>query len=125
MNGRERILTALSIQEADRVPLFIHGTNERPIMGIGRHLTDGLPTGKTIDEMTDAEKAKVIDTLFLILEEVEAAVRQVIEDVAAGGGLIIDSSNTYHPEVKPENVMAVFTATHKYGVYPPRPGQRG
>ena len=114
MNGRERILTALSIQEADRVPLFIHGTNERPIMGIGRHLTDGLPTGKTIDEMTDAEKAKVIDTL-----------RQVIEDVAAGGGLIIDSSNTYHPEVKPENVMAVFTATHKYGVYPPRPGQRG
>ena len=39
----------------------------------------------------------------------------------AGGGLIIDSSNTYHPGVKPENVMAVFTATHKYGVYPPRP----
>lgn len=73
MNGRERILTALSIQEADRVPLFIHGINERPIMGIGRHLT---------------------------------------------------SSNTYHPEVKPENVMAVFTAMHKYGAYPPRPGQR-
>ena len=367
MTGRERILTALSIHEPDRVPLFIHGINERPIMGIGQHLTDGLPIGKTIDEMADAEKAKVIDTLFLILEEfgvdgytclpigpgtefssgtpllddwgvgfmrsphgmpvaahhpvrdrhdldrytppepcrthlilvdlmkarfqsakavfwmmrgtfvrswrlvgmdnlmlkmiddpefvhrlaalvtdynlqqlemlvdaggdvliveddiadtraplispkffkefvnpynarlvdaahrkglkvvrhsdgnlwplldiliqtgydglnplepqagmamkrvkdycgdrlcllgnidcqqllpagtvveVEAAVRQVIEDAAAGGGLIIDSSNTYHPGVKPENVMAVFTATHKYGVYPPRPQGR-
>jgi uroporphyrinogen decarboxylase len=54
------------------------------------------------------------------VEDVEAAVRQVIEDAAAGGGLIIDSSNTYHPNVKPENVMAVFTATHKHGVYPPR-----
>ncbi len=69
MNGRERILTALNIQEADRVPLFIHGINEVPIMGIGKYLTDGLPTGKTIDQMTDAEKAKVIDTLFLILQE--------------------------------------------------------
>jgi uroporphyrinogen-III decarboxylase len=56
--------------------------------------------------------------------EVEAAVRQVIEDAAAGGGLIIDSSNTYHPGVKPENVMAVFEATHKYGAYPPRPQGR-
>jgi uroporphyrinogen decarboxylase len=69
MTGRERILTALSIAEPDRVPLFIHGINERPIMGIGQHLTDGLPIGKTIDQMTDAEKFKVIDTLFLILEE--------------------------------------------------------
>jgi len=44
-------------------------------------------------------------------------VKQVIEDAGAGGGLIIDSSNTYHPSVKPENVMAVFKATHTHGVY--------
>jgi len=69
MTGRERILTALSVEEPDRVPLFIHGINERPVLGIGQHLRDGLPIGKTIDEMTDAEKAKLIDTLFLILEE--------------------------------------------------------
>lgn len=67
--GRDRILTALRIEEPDRVPLFIHGINEKPIMGIGRHLTDGLPLGKTIDQMSDAEKAKVIATLFMILEE--------------------------------------------------------
>ncbi len=69
MTGRERILTALSIREPDRVPLFVHGINERPIMGIGKHLTDGLPEGKTIAEMNDAERVKMIETLFLILEE--------------------------------------------------------
>jgi len=67
--GRERILTALSIEEPDRVPLFIHGINEKPLMGIGKYLTDGLPMGKTIDQMSDAEKAKLIGTLFMILEE--------------------------------------------------------
>jgi hypothetical protein len=43
MNGRERILTALSVREPDRVPLYIHGINEAPIIGIGRHLKEGLP----------------------------------------------------------------------------------
>lgn len=69
MNGRERILEALSIREPDRVPLFIHGINEGPIMGIGKYLTDGLPEGKTVDNMNDAEKVKIIETLFMILDE--------------------------------------------------------
>ena len=69
MTGRERIISALSIEEPDRVPLFIHGINEGPIMGIGKYLTDGLPEGKTIDQMNDEEKLKIINTLFLILEE--------------------------------------------------------
>ncbi|MBN1533285.1 MAG: hypothetical protein JXA20_11525 [Spirochaetes bacterium] len=69
MNGRERILTALSIREPDRVPLFIHGINEGPIMGVGKCLTDGLPLGKTIDQMTVEEKVKIINTMFLIMEE--------------------------------------------------------
>ena len=43
MTGKDRTLTALSIQKPDRVPLYIHGINEVPIIGIGRHLTDGLP----------------------------------------------------------------------------------
>jgi uroporphyrinogen decarboxylase len=68
MTGRERILAALSITEPDRVPLFIHGINEGPIMGIGKYLTDGLPEGKMIHQMSDAEKVKLIDTLFLILD---------------------------------------------------------
>jgi hypothetical protein len=35
MNGKERILTALAVRQ----PLYIHGINEAPIIGIGRHLT--------------------------------------------------------------------------------------
>jgi uroporphyrinogen decarboxylase len=71
MTGKERILAALNITEPDRVPLFIHGINEGPIMGIGRRLTDGLPMGKMLHQMNDAEKIKLIDTLFLVLETYE------------------------------------------------------
>jgi len=69
MNGRDRIIKALNKEEADRVPLFIHGINEGPIMGVGKYLTDGLPLDKTMDQMTGEEKVKLINTLFLILEE--------------------------------------------------------
>ena len=71
MNGRERMLTALSIEEPDRVPLYIHGINEAPIIGIGRHLTDGLPEPKQFHEMNEQEKLKLVDTLLLIHEEFE------------------------------------------------------
>ena len=69
MTGKDRILTALGMQEPDRVPLYIHGINEGPIIGIGRHLTDGLPEPKQFHEMNDLEKMKLLDTLFLIHEQ--------------------------------------------------------
>ena len=68
MNGKERILKALDVQQPDRVPLYIHGINEAPIIGIGRHITDGLPEPRQFHEMTDGEKMKLVDTLFLIHE---------------------------------------------------------
>jgi uroporphyrinogen decarboxylase len=68
MKGKERIITALSVQQPDRVPLYIHGINEAPIIGIGKHLTDGLPEVKQFHEMNDSEKMKLLDTLFLIHE---------------------------------------------------------
>ncbi|MFH0996335.1 MAG: uroporphyrinogen decarboxylase family protein [Pseudomonadota bacterium] len=68
MNGKERIITALSVQQPDRVPLYIHGINEAPIIGIGKHITDGLPESKQFYEMNDSEKMKLLDTLFLIHE---------------------------------------------------------
>jgi uroporphyrinogen decarboxylase len=68
MNGRERILMALDIQEADRVPLFIHGINEKPIMGIGKHLMEGLPVGKQLQDMNDGEKGTLIEALFRLLD---------------------------------------------------------
>ena len=71
MTGRERILKALEVGEPDRVPLYIHGINEAPIIGIGQHITDGLPETMQFHEMNDAEKMKLVDTLFLIHEEFE------------------------------------------------------
>ena len=68
MTGKERVLAALSVKQPDRVPLYIHGINEGPIIGIGRHLTEGLPEPKQFHDMTDTEKLKLLDTLFLIHE---------------------------------------------------------
>jgi uroporphyrinogen decarboxylase len=50
-------------------------------------------------------------------EQVDAAVKQAIEDAAAGGGYIVCSSNSLHPAVNPENCIAMFEATKKYGHY--------
>jgi len=71
MTGKDRILTALSVKEPDRVPLYIHGINEAPIIGIGRHITEGLPEPKPFQEMNDLEKGKLVDALFLVHEEFE------------------------------------------------------
>jgi hypothetical protein len=68
MNGKERILTALELREPDCVPLYIHGINEAPIIGIGKNLTDGLPEPRDFRLMNDREKSKLVDTLFMIHE---------------------------------------------------------
>ncbi|MDZ4165006.1 MAG: uroporphyrinogen decarboxylase family protein [Smithellaceae bacterium] len=68
MKGKERIITALSLGQPDRVPLYIHGINEAPIIGIGKHITDGLPEAKQFHELNDSGKMKLLDTLFLIHE---------------------------------------------------------
>lgn len=68
MNGRQRILTALERKAPDCVPLYIHGINEAPIIGIGKHLTDGLPEPTDFRLMDDRDKLKLVDTLFMIHE---------------------------------------------------------
>ncbi len=69
MNGRERILTALELREPDRVPLYIHGINEKPIIWIARTLTDDLPEEKEIYQMDAAEQMQLVNALFLLHEE--------------------------------------------------------
>ena len=70
MNGCERILTTLSHQEPDRVPLYIHGINERPIILIAREFMEGLPPpDKTFYDMTDGEKITILDALFAVHEK--------------------------------------------------------
>ena len=39
------------------------------------------------------------------------------ETAGPGGGYILSSSNTIHPEVEAENYIAMVKATHEYGVY--------
>ena len=68
MNGTERILTALEVKEPDCIPMYIHGINEAPIIGIGLHLTDGLPEIQDFRLMNDRDKFKLMDTLFMIHE---------------------------------------------------------
>jgi uroporphyrinogen decarboxylase len=68
VNGKQRIITALEIEEPDCVPLYIHGINEIPIIGIGKHLTDGLPEPQDFRLMNDNDQQKLVDTLFMIHE---------------------------------------------------------
>ncbi len=70
MNGRERILTALSHQEPDRVPLYIHGINEKPIIAIAGEFMEGLPDPDTsFYDMTDLEKINMLEALFVVHEQ--------------------------------------------------------
>ncbi len=62
-----------------------------------------------------------IDCRFLLPygseEEVVETVKETIEKAAPGGGYILCSSNSIHPDCKAENVIAMFEAARKYGVY--------
>ena len=50
--------------------------------------------------------------------EVEAAVKRCLADAAVGGGFILSSSNSIHSSVRPENFVAMVTATQRWGRYP-------
>jgi len=69
VNGKQRIITALEIKEPDCVPLYIHGINEAPIIGIGKHFTDSLPEPQDFRLMNDHDQLKLVDTLFMIHEK--------------------------------------------------------
>ncbi len=51
-------------------------------------------------------------------EEIETEVRDLIQDIAPGGGYILASGNSLASSVKIENVMAMGAALKKYGYYP-------
>lgn len=50
-------------------------------------------------------------------EEVKAAVRERIETVGQGGGLLLAPTHVIEPDVPWENVMAFFEAVEEYGRY--------
>jgi uroporphyrinogen decarboxylase len=51
-------------------------------------------------------------------QEVDETVRDLIRDVAPGGGYIVTSGNSLAHYVRPENAVALSEAVHKYGAYP-------
>jgi uroporphyrinogen decarboxylase len=81
VNGKERILTALSLGQADRVPHLELAYNEASILGIARHFTDELPPDKAAADMTPQELLMIFNALGLIIEEldVDGVTARVIE----------------------------------------------
>jgi uroporphyrinogen decarboxylase len=51
-------------------------------------------------------------------EEVKAEVRRRIEDLAPDGGFVLAAVHNLRPEVKPENICALYEAALEYGGYP-------
>ncbi len=52
--------------------------------------------------------------------DVVTETKDVIRKAAAGGGLILSSSNSIHSAVKPGNYLAMWNAIRMYGAYPIR-----
>jgi len=51
-------------------------------------------------------------------EETDREVRELIRDLAPGGGYMISSGNSLASYLKPECVLAMARAIRKYGKYP-------
>jgi uroporphyrinogen-III decarboxylase len=51
-------------------------------------------------------------------DEIEKAVRELIHDIAPGGGYILSSGNSIPSYAKVENVIAMGQALKEYGRYP-------
>jgi len=62
-----------------------------------------------------------VDCMYVLTRgteaEVVADVRRALAAGSTGGGYIITSSNTIHPDVKPEHYITMVRAIHRYGVY--------
>lgn len=71
MTGKERMLTALGRREPDRVPVWEMAFNEESIIKLGAFYTDDLPPMKLAQQMTMEEKVKLLNTLFLVVRELE------------------------------------------------------
>jgi uroporphyrinogen decarboxylase len=56
---------------------------------------------------------------FATPQEVEDEVKRRIEDLAPGGGFVFAATQAIQPETPPENILAMWNALQKYGVYPP------
>jgi hypothetical protein len=65
------MLTALSLGQPDRVPVWELAFNEESIINVGKQLTDDVPPVKLAHEMTLEEKLKLLELLYKITRDLE------------------------------------------------------
>lgn len=71
MNGKERMLTALSLGIPDRVPHWELAYNESSIINIARHFTDDVPKIDFIQRLDTEAKIRLFDTVVLVIKELD------------------------------------------------------
>ena len=71
MTGRDRMITALSGGQPDRVPVWETAYNEESIIKIARLFTDNVPPVRSVHHMTLDEKLRVLELLFMITRKLE------------------------------------------------------
>ena len=71
MNGRERIISALSREIPDRVPHFELAYNEESVLKIAHHFTEDLPKPDYIQRMDLESRVKLFDAVLLVIEELD------------------------------------------------------
>ncbi len=71
MNGKERMVAALSLQIPDRVPHWELAYNESSIIGIARHFTDDLPEVDYVQRMSFEDRLKLFEAVILVQEELD------------------------------------------------------
>lgn len=144
MNGKERIVTALSRGVPDRVPHFELAYNEASVVRIARHFTDDVPQLDYFQRMDMASKVKLFDAAVLVVRElgVDGIVMRVFPDVEfvnetdfrddwgvlyrvdrAGEAVVLggpistmEELNAYHrPTIKPSDLGALGYALQRLG----------
>lgn len=71
MNGKERMLTALSLGKPDRVPHWELAYNESSVIRIVRHFTDDVPEIDFIQRMSLENKIRLFDAVLLVVTELD------------------------------------------------------
>ena len=71
MNGKERMVTALSLGIPDRVPHWELAYNESSVINIARHFTSDLPEIDYIQRMDLDAKIRLFDAAVLVIKELD------------------------------------------------------
>jgi uroporphyrinogen decarboxylase len=71
LNGRERMITALSMGIPDRVPHWELAYNEKSVINIARHFTEDLPEADYIQRMDLENKVKLFEAVLLLVKELD------------------------------------------------------